>query len=657
METYKKNGLELISNLALSNKKYPAVVKYTPSKTYVTKKENPSLPRIAPEKVGVPPSLLIDLIDALEKEPRANLHSMIIVKDGMVICECARKGYSARLMHLSHSMSKTVTGMIIGMLMDDGKLSLNDTLEKFFPEYDIHPKTKNISIENLLIMSSGIAFSEMGAVTETRWTETFLGSEPVFNEGEEFAYNSMNSYMLMVIAHKIIEKEYGLSVEAFLKSRLFDPLEITEFFWEKGPEEIEKGGWGLHLSAESWAKLGMMMLYGGVYEGKRILSENFVTAATSTQSITPSETGDFNYGYQLWVARISYDFLFNGMFGQNVLIIPQSNIVVAINAGNNELFQESPALAILRSYLSRDFKYVKPRRYSHMLEKRIESFYASREHIAPKPKKHGLAQFFGLKSRTPFDNNFSALLDKKFIFAENNQGILPLFVRIMQNNYQGGIKSFEFTRENETLFLSVTEGDKDYVYKVGFYDYEFSDIDYCGEHYKVGILARLDPDMPSSWAYNLEFIFPELPNSKSISLRLTHDGILSISMSENPDSKITKSFIESIPAMSPKVSFALSMLESNLGKNFIEKRVSELFSPSLSAVSDKAENFASLIANENQKVKDKISSMSMVRMLISKITGAKDEEEESKKSVSLGGMLLSSLFGKFFSKSKPEDEQ
>lgn len=656
METYKKNGLELISNLALSNKKNPSVVKYTPSKTRILEKESASLKRTTPERVGVPSSAIVNLIDALEAEPRADLHSMIIVKDGMIISECARKGYSARLAHLSHSMSKTVTGIIIGMLADDGKLSLSDTLGYFFPEYDIHPETSKISVENLLIMSSGIAFSEIGAVTDTRWTETFLASEPSFKEGEHFAYNSMNSYMLMVVAHKIITREYGISIEEFVRERLFMPLGITEYFWEIGPEEIEKGGWGLYLSAESWAKLGIMMLSGGIYGDKRILSEAFVTSATSTQNITPGETGDFNYGYQLWVARSSEEFLFNGMLGQNVLVIPKNNIVVSMNAGNNELFQESPALAIIRAHLGCDFKYVKPRHLSHVLEKREELFYYSRARILPKAKKRGLAQFLGIKSRTPFDNDFSALLGRKFVFAENNQGILPLFVRAMQNNYQGGIKTFEFTKDSDTLLLGVTEGDDTYTYKIGVYDYEFSDIDFSGEKYKVGVLACFDQDIPDGLAYNLEFIFPELPNSRVINLLLSPDGILTVRMTENPDAKVAESFIYSMPAMSPKISFAINMLESNLGKNFIEKRINELFSPTLIAISDDAENFETLLANENYKVSEKMSSMSVVRMLISKVTGTKSEESQTKKAPSLGGMLFSSLFGKFFSKNNEEQE-
>ena len=647
MENYKKQGLMLISGLALSNSKNPAVVKYRPGKTKILSEEAPSLKRARPESLGIPSSLITTLIEDLEADSRANIHSMVIVKDGQVITECARKGYSARLPHLSHSMSKTVTGIVIGMLIDDNLLSLDDTLGELFPEYDIHPEAAKITVKNLMIMSSGIAFSEIGAVTDERWTETFLASEPSFAPGEKFAYNSMNSYMLMVITTRIISREYGLGAEEFLKIRLFKPLGISEYLWEKGPEDIIKGGWGLYLSAESYAKLGMMMLSGGEYDGKRILSESFVTAATSTQIKTPDETGDFNYGYQLWVARSTDEFLFNGMLGQNVLVIPKRNIVVSINSANNELFQESPSLRILRAHLSADLsEYPSARSDEKVLKSKTDTFYNSRLVISPKAQKRGFRQLLGLTSRTPFDASFLPLTEAPFIFTDNNQGILPLFVRVMQNNYQGGISKFEFTKKGEELTLTSYENDAKYEYKIGFYDYEFTELDYCGEKYTVGAIARF-VGTKTSPDYEFEFIFPELPNSRFMRLSLSQNGMLKVEMAENPDSNIAKSFIESIPAMSPKITFALNMLESNLGKNFIQRRFEEVFAPTIFAVSEDSYEFEALLENENRKVSDKLSSFTMVRMLLSKFTGA--DENEEKKAPSLGGMFLSSILGKFFS--------
>ncbi len=654
MKAYKKNGLELISSLALSNKKYPNTVKYFPSKTELSREEAPSLRRSSPESVGIPSTLIASLLTALEAEERANIQSMLIVKDGCVICEAAKAGYSARLAHLAHSMSKSVTGMIIGMLVDGGHLKISDRIEKFFPQYDIHPETAKITIENLLIMSSGIDFSEAGSVTDLRWTETFLGSEPAFPQGEKFSYNSMNSYMLMAIASEIISEDLGMSLSAFLEERLFSPLGIKNYFWEKSPEGTEKGGWGLYLSLESFVKLGLMMAEGGVYNGRRILSEEWVVASTSTQSITPEGTGDFNYGYQIWVGRDSHDFLFNGMFGQNLLVIPKSNVIVAINAGNNELFQESPALRIIREHLS-DTEGLTPITARHPTLLRKNQIYplTARAWILPKEKKRGIAEFFGLKTRTPFDISFNPLISK-FTLADNAQGILPLFVRVMQNNYQGGIESLQFRRSNDKLILISTEGGKEYTYAVGIYGYEFSNIDYCGEKYIVGAMAAAERGADGKTRFKIEFIYPELPNTRKMTLEVKSNGILIIDLTEIPDSKITESFISSLPAMNPKINLMLDLLESNLGKNFIERRVAELFSPSLTAVSQYAENGAELLAVENRKIEEKLSSMSIVRMMISRFTGAESELDEGKKSPSIGGMIISSLLGKLFSKGSDE---
>ena len=647
MELYKKKGLELISNLAITNKKYPAVVKYTQKKTKTFAKEESSLPKCIPERVGVSSAVILSMLTALEGEHEANVHSMVIAKDGFVIAECARPGYSPHLAHLSHSMSKSVTGMLIGILIEEGLIRITDTLGELFPEYDVDPKCKSITVRALLIMSSGIEFSEIGSVTDTRWSETFLSSAPVFAEGEKFSYNSMNSYILMVIAERIINENYNESVSEFLKRRIFSPLGIKEFFWEKSPEGIEKGGWGLYLSAESWAKLGLMMLGGGSYNGKQILSREWVEQSTARQITTPDETGDYSYGYQIWVSRTKSDFLFNGMLGQNVLVIPKNQLVIAINAGNNELFQDSPALKIIQNHLSVEPEALAAQGLGAIpaLKRKLESFFSMNTWVIPMEKKRGIAEFLHLRSSTPFNEKFYPVL-KKYRFAENNQGILPLFVRAMQNNYQGGIESFEFRKNGEELQLISTEGGREYVYNIGFYGYAFSSIDYLGEKYVVGAMAAADsPD-----SRRIEFIFPELPNTRRITLTESYEGVMTVSMTEIPDSKITDSFVTSIPAMSPKINFALDVLETNLGKNFIERRLSEVFSPTLTAISENAPNFDELLLRENRKIKETLSSMNIVRMLIGKVTGSEDSEE--KRSHTLREFILSSIKNRFFSRDK-----
>ena len=227
----------------------------------------------------------------------------------------------------------------------------------------------------------------------------------------------------------------------------------------------------------------------------------------------------------------------------------------------------------------------------------------------------------------------------------------------MQNNYQGGIVSFEFIREGESLYLISTEGKTEYKYKIGFYGYEFTDLDFCGEKYTVGALAVAEKTAKDEEPkFKLEFIFPELPNTRKAMLTISERRVLTLDMTETPDERIADSFIDSLPAMNPKVSFLLDMLETNLGKNFIERRIAELFSPTLKAVATDADDFETLLADENYKVREKLSSMSMVRMLISKVTGIKSEEDEDEKMPSLGGMFMFSLFGKLFNKNKNPEQ-
>ena len=161
----------------------------------------------------------------------------------------------------------------------------------------------------------------------------------------------------------------------------------------------------------------------------------------------PNSIGDFDYGMHVWVSPDGEEILFNGMFGQNVWIYPKASVLAVLNSGNNELFSDSPALAIIRRNLRRiEEDYVSTRDDIRRLKAKVSSFFFSRRSVVPKQAKRGLLYFLGLKERRPFDNAFSSLLGK-YATRDNNVGILPLLVSVMQNNYMGGIDSFEFSSD------------------------------------------------------------------------------------------------------------------------------------------------------------------------------------------------------------------
>ncbi len=622
MDKWKKRALELVTGLAFTGKKYPAVIPYMPSKISYAREEKKYFHRSSPERHGVCSSRICKMIEELEGEKRANLHNLIVVKDGEVIAECSHPGYSVNIPHLSHSMSKSITAMAIGFLVCDGSLSVKDKVISFFPEYT--PRDKRfyqVTVEHLLNMSSGVPFAELGAVTENEWTKAFIEAKLDFAPGEMFAYNSMNSYML---AH-IVTRVSGESLTHFLTEHLFAPLGIKNGFWEEGPEGVEKGGWGLYLSSESWAKIGVMMLSGGAFEGHEILPPAWAEEMLKTHSISPNVSGGYNYGYQTWVSRDSTEFLFNGMLGQNVWVSPENNIVVSMNAENNELFQKSPALEIVEKYLGGDILHDTPDgglNFS-VLRQKERDFYKSRHWIRPKEPLHGLKYRLGLKNRRPFDESWNKILGR-YNFAKNNQGILPLFVRSIQNNYSGGIDAFMLSREGESLYFTSIEDGKPYQIEVGLYDFKTNIIDFNGEKYIIRAIGEALEDEDRNPIYKIELVLPELPNTRRITLSLGENGELIAKLRETPNHFIAVPFVEALYITNPKFAFGISLLERRMGDRLIMRKLESIFAPTLVGANTKSGDYYNIMKEENEKIDEAMKTSKPISSLILKLLKEKE---------------------------------
>lgn len=642
MENYKKKAIDLISNLLLEYKYDPTVVAYYPAKTRIMKNDRRALPVGAPQAHGIPSGVLVDLLRSLENEPRANVHSIVIVKDGAVIAKAAAPGYSTALPHLSHSMSKTVTGMLISALFDRGALAPTDKVTDIFSEF--RPKDERfykMTVKHLLTMSSGVAFAEVGSVTESEWTRAFFESEMMFAPGEKFNYNSMNSYILMRIADRIAHRVWGTDADVVLKEFLLAPMGIDNWFWEKSPEGIYKGGWGLYLSAESWARLGVMMMQGGVFGGRRILSEESVKSATSAAISVPPEISPYDYGHQLWVERDGGGFLFNGMLGQNVWICPKRKIVVAVMAGSCELMQGSPAVSLIRESLSKKGDITG--RASRDLENKCKDFFTSREWITLHAPLRGLPYLLGLKNRTPFDKALLPLIDK-YVFPTNNLGILPSFVSVMQNNYGGGIKSLEFSHRGGLLHMCVELGVGVVDLDLGIYSYADGILIQQQERYLVKGAISADTDGDGGLIYHIELIFPELPNTRRITLTLSPDGRLHMLLREVPDERLSPDLLRAAAMTNPKLSSLFTLLERTLGHDYIGTKFGELFSPEVSAFSANSPNLDSLLREENERIAARINSSRLVRSIVSRFSAEDMENDVKSRGVCA---KVSNLLGKF----------
>ena len=272
------------------------------------------------------------------------LHALMVVKDGEVIYEKWDPSYGPDHLHVMWSASKTFTATGVGFAVQDGLLEVTDKVLDFFTEDEIPAEPsewlKKMTVYDLLIMSSGFKDDNVGKAESGKqydWAKEQLASEVIFEPGTRFAYNSMNTYLLSVIVSRVT----GKRLDDYLKEKLFEPLGITEYRWKISPQNYAAGGWGLYFRTEDFAKMGLFMLQKGVWEGKRLLNEEWFEEAMSAQIMqyagqghTPEEIAamdqnDWNqgYGYQMWVCRYGGVRL-DGAWGQVCVIYPEKNLVV-----------------------------------------------------------------------------------------------------------------------------------------------------------------------------------------------------------------------------------------------------------------------------------------------------------------------------------------
>ncbi|MBR2339796.1 MAG: serine hydrolase [Clostridia bacterium] len=573
MDINYKKALDLIETYFINGKSRAAQIRYAPQKTESSFSHSKisDIPRSLPESVGVSSRLIDDFLSELEREMRAVTHSLLIVCDGKVICDASAPGYNTAEWHLCHSLSKSVTALAIGILIDEGRLSLDTSLFDIFGK-SVGKELRSATVKNLLEMSIPHTFGELGSLVSESWTEDYLGGSLKADIGEELSYNSMNSYILSVIVKEVS----GVDLFDFLKVRLFAPLGIKNVLWEKSPEEISKGGWGLYLSNYDMTKIGMLYLNGGVYNGTRIISEEFIK--NSAVSYMQGKDGEsYDYGRHLWVNKNARSYLFNGMLGQNLWICPESNMVISVFSGNDELFQESALLGLIA-------KYFDPSVFSRSrLRKNRGAYRRLRIH-----EKH----FFEMRSYTEkrkcgfFNRRFnkkraSELSGKQFDFASNNASLLPLFTRVMQSNYTDGLSSLTVLPIKDGLLLSFGLGEDVFEINAGFYSFRRSVLDFNGEPYTVAARCNFTESEDREKILKLELIYPELPNAMKISLCYEDMQNAKISLREIPGKNMAERLMRSVTDLLPRSFGLLVMMKPQFNPELLRYKITNAFSPTV----------------------------------------------------------------------------
>jgi CubicO group peptidase (beta-lactamase class C family) len=241
------------------------------------------------------------------------------------------------------SITKCVTGTLIGMLIDDGVLSLDTTIGEVLGDLipaTADPLTAEITVRSLLTMTPGWAWDAAGEyerlIAQPNWTEYMLGLPVAYEQGTIYAYNSGASHLLSMIVASVT----GDTTVRFADKRLFDPIGINRPRWERSPEGEVAGGFGLEWTVRDLARFGLLALRGGQWNGHQLVSSKWLAEATSYQAAGDT-TGYAAYGYHWWViADGPYPAFFGLGFGSNYLyVVPALDLLVVVLKG----FETPPA--------------------------------------------------------------------------------------------------------------------------------------------------------------------------------------------------------------------------------------------------------------------------------------------------------------------------
>jgi CubicO group peptidase (beta-lactamase class C family) len=292
-------------------------------------------PKSAPEAQQIRSSAILAFVEAVERDVR-DLHSFMLLRRGSVVAQGYWEPYGRDHPHMLFSLSKSFTSTAIGLLVAEGRLSVENRVLDYFPgEGPAQPgdNLRAMRVRDLLTMTTGHDTDATGALHQTgkNWTRAFLAQPVEHQPGTHFVYNSAATYMLSAIAQRLT----GERILDYLQPRLFAPLGITHPTWETSPEGIDVGGWGLAVTTADIARFGQLYLQKGVWQGQRLLPEAWVAEATSRQVPNgPNENPDWEqgYGYQFWRCR-HRAYRGDGAFGQFCVIMPDQEAVLAVTAG------------------------------------------------------------------------------------------------------------------------------------------------------------------------------------------------------------------------------------------------------------------------------------------------------------------------------------
>jgi CubicO group peptidase (beta-lactamase class C family) len=291
-----------------------------------------------PEAQGIDSEKLAQALLAM-REKNVYIHSLLLIRNGYVVTDATFYPYDGQTVHDLASVTKSVMTTLIGIAIDQGKLDLDDQMLSFFPDRaiaNLDEAKERITVRHLASMSSGLDCTAEGdelTLKEMRaspdYVQFTLDRKVAWEPGSHFVYCSPAIHLLS----PILQQATGMTALEFARQNLFEPLGIRETMWKRDPQGYY-GGWAdLSLHPYDMAKIGLLFLQKGQWEGQQIVSRKWVEEATVAQIVTPGSDED-PYGYGWWMETdMEGVYRADGRGGQYIYVLPDWNMILVTTGG------------------------------------------------------------------------------------------------------------------------------------------------------------------------------------------------------------------------------------------------------------------------------------------------------------------------------------
>ncbi|MGC4129802.1 MAG: serine hydrolase [Bergeyella sp.] len=270
---------------------------------------------------------------------RTNSAALIVIKNGKLLHEQYWEGYNAQSQTNSFSMAKTVTALLLGMAIDDGKIkSENQLLSDFYENYADVDFGKNVTLKDLATMEAGLDWNEEYQNPFTPNAKAYYGDNlgkavlmKGFKEmpGKKFEYQSGATQLLGFAVRKAVNQPLA----SYASQKLWTPLGMEHNAeWTTDDYEMEKTFCCIQSNARDYAKLGQLMLNDGKADSIQLISKNYLDRMR-----TPTKESKGIYGYSVWINNdFKYPYYyFWGILGQYIIIVPEKQLVI-VRTGSDE---------------------------------------------------------------------------------------------------------------------------------------------------------------------------------------------------------------------------------------------------------------------------------------------------------------------------------